>query len=544
MPGYTRPRSNGRVRRGLTALAAAAALSASLLAAAAPADATTSDDLTGTHPAPVPELAWEPCGSGLECATANVPLDYDDPDGATIQLALARQPAADPAQRIGSLFFNPGGPGGSAVEILQALGGSALYSDEVLASFDIVAMDPRGVGFSTPVQCFDTPEEALAFHGDDVIFPDTPEEVEREAHKSIAFAEQCLQRQGDLLTHLSTANVARDLDLLRQAVGDDKLHYAGYSYGTYLGATYANLFPGNVGSLLLDAAVTPTYGGPLKAGALPWHRNNSDVGSAETLQHFFDLCDKAGEDCSFGADGDPRAKFDELLARVSAEPIELVVEDLTFLIGRAEVTGLTINLLYSPTWSIVADLLQALYEDPSAETLVEMAGAAEAHPLVEMDPPGLPGATIANEPQTAIVCADTDTPDDPFVWPKLAASAEARAPYAGEFWTYVSVQPCASWPEDPDRYLGPFDAKTSAPALIIGNLFDPATPYRNAVELSEIMPGSRLLTLDGVGHASIGVSACVDDAITGYLLDGALPGKGAVCQPDFQPFDPVPVPGV
>lgn len=547
MPSFTRSWRDGPAWRVVMALAVAAALAWSLVASAVPAAAD--DKPEGTPAPPVPRLAWVPCGGGLECATASVPLDYTNPHGRKIKLALARLPAADRAHRVGSLFFNPGGPGGPAIPVLQAFGAGFLPAG-VNNRFDIVAVDPRGVGASTPVQCFDTPEQAVAFHADDIVFPTTPEEEQAVAEKSVALAEQCWNRQGWLLRHLSTANVARDFDLLRQAVGDEQISYVGYSYGTYVGATYANLFPDNVRSLVLDGAVDPSvYGGPLDEGPLPFTRINSHVASAEVLQAFFDKCVEAGAACSFGADGDPRAKFDELLKRVDATPIPIVGPDgAAILIGYDELIGGVIQSLYAPLWTPLADVLQQLYDatdagQAAAASAASKRSAAKLLRLATDANPSAPGLTMAAEPQVAIICADADTPDDPFAWPEIAAEAEQEAPYAGEFWTYVSQQPCAAWPErDPNRYLGPWDAKTANPALVIGNTLDPATAYDNARILEKLMPGSRLLTLDGVGHTSIGQSTCVNEAMAAYLASGALPEEGAVCEPDFGPFDPLPTP--
>jgi pimeloyl-ACP methyl ester carboxylesterase len=231
-------------------LAGGVALGAALLppaaVAAAPPDAGSP---------PVPVLAWTDCGGGLQCATAAVPLDYRRPRGERISVALARLPASDPAHRIGSLFINPGGPGGSGIGFLQGAG--QLFPAPVRARFDIVGFDPRGVGLSTPVRCFDSVVEQQAFFARFGLFPVTDREWRAAIAASQGFDRRCAERNAAILPHLSTANVARDLDLLRQAVGDRMLSYLGLSYGTYLGATYANLFPDRFRALVLDGVVDP-----------------------------------------------------------------------------------------------------------------------------------------------------------------------------------------------------------------------------------------------------------------------------------------------
>ncbi|HET9649258.1 MAG TPA: alpha/beta fold hydrolase, partial [Microlunatus sp.] len=193
----------------------------------------------------VPRLRWSGCGAELkafQCATATVPLDYDEPNGRTITVALTRLPATDRSHRIGSLFTNPGGPGGSGVDFVQQ-GASVLYSGQVRARFDIIGFDPRGVSRSTPATCFPTPEKEQAALSGDLPFPLVRRQLSRMNRETAALARACVQTSAERLRHLSTANVARDLELLRRAVGDARLSYAGYSYGTYLGATYAKLFP-------------------------------------------------------------------------------------------------------------------------------------------------------------------------------------------------------------------------------------------------------------------------------------------------------------
>ena len=249
-------RHRHRLRRSVLA-ALVAVLAATLFAV--PSATASSPPALGTGSAAVPRLDWGSCGEGLEafeCATAVVPLDYDRPKGKQITLALARLPAADPSRKIGSLFLNPGGPGGSGVEFVQGAG-PFLYSDEVRARFDLVGFDPRGIIRSTPLRCFDSLEEAEAAFFTPFQFPVTRAEERLWIQTDRAVARACAERGGPILNHMSTANVARDMDLLRRAVGDAKLTYAGYSYGSYLGSTYAKLFPSKVRALVVDGVLDP-----------------------------------------------------------------------------------------------------------------------------------------------------------------------------------------------------------------------------------------------------------------------------------------------
>ena len=260
------------------------ALAAALLAATVAAAPTAAAAPRGVNGAPVPTLHWRDCGDGFECTTAQVPLDYDQPQRPSIQLALLRLPASDRQHRIGSLFINPGGPGTSAVQIVRDLG-RTIYSPAVRARFDIVGMDPRGVGGSTPVRCYDTTEQSAEASILLKTAPNDPGQLAERVTAARDFATRCAQRNGDLLDHLSTANVARDLDLLRQAVGDRQISYDGISYGTYLGTTYAAMFPGNVRAMVLDGNFdAPAY---RSGGSTPFlgPTERTGVGDAAAVLH-------------------------------------------------------------------------------------------------------------------------------------------------------------------------------------------------------------------------------------------------------------------
>jgi pimeloyl-ACP methyl ester carboxylesterase len=498
---------------------------------------------SGTGSAAAPRLDWGSCaaeGEGLEafqCATAVVPLDYDRPKGKQITLALARLPAADPSRKIGSLFLNPGGPGGSGVDFLFGAG-PFLYSDEVRARFDLVGFDPRGIIRSTPLRCYDTLDEALA----DLApfqFPVTREEERVWTRTDRAVARACAERGGPILNHMSTANVARDMDLLRRAVGDAKLSYAGYSYGSYLGATYANLFPGKVRALIVDGVLDPvawSTGRGDQARTLPFStRLRSAKGAYQTLREFLRLCDAGGPNCAF-SEGNPARRFDRLARRLLREPVEFIdpASGETILVTYAELIGTTLGVLYDPSvWPLWAEILQQLDELTSPAAAAADLNALRARFGVALQQEDYPNFV---EGFPGVACSETRNPDNVAAWSRAARAQDRQFPYFGRPWTWLSSI-CEPWPGwDDDHFDGPWDHSTANPVLVIGNRFDPATPYHGAVTVDRLLPRSRLLTLAGWGHTSLFTSACVDAYVNTYLLTSRVPPKGTVCAPDVVPF--------
>ena len=477
---------------------------------------------------PVPALHWAACGNGFECTTAAVPLDYDYPGGPAISLALIRLPATDQAHRIGSLLTNPGGPGKSGVASIRSTPPSA-YPPGIRARFDIIGFDPRGVARSTPIQCFPSNRARSRFFAGVPLFPVTRREQVLVAAKNAEFGGICLRHNAAIMRHMSTANAAQDMDLLRQALGDQKLTFYGASYGSYLGNVYASLFPHRVRALVFDSIIDPAAWatGHGDGFTVPvYTRERSDVGTSATMRQFLQLCDRAGRRCAFSA-GDPQAKWQTLLARARRAPIPIPGgPPVTY----ADIVTRTVNLLSDPpqSWSALARDLQALYQasTPAARTASPLPAAGPAAPAYDN----------TDEALAAVTCADTNNPRDPFRWPPVARQRDRRFGPFGSFWAYLS-EPCATWPaRDHDRYTGPFGHRTSAPVLIIGTRFDPATPYGNARALARQLPGSRLLTLDGWGHVALGKSTCIAAYVDHYLVNLALPPPGTTCPPDQRPF--------
>ena len=509
------------------------ALTASTLAIPAATAGPTARGATAAA-APVPSLAWASCYKHFQCAAARVPLDYDEPTGAGIRLALIRLRASNPKRRIGSLFLNPGGPGGSGVDMVR-FGGRFLFSDKVRARFDLVGFDPRGIAASAPLRCFDSFDEALGVRAP-MAFPVTRAEEQVWVEADRALADACAQRGGAIIDHMSTANVARDLDLLRRAVGDSRLSYAGYSYGSYVGATYANMFPNNVRALLVDGVLDPIAWstGTDETRSLPFStRLHSDQGTYATLRQFFSLCNEGRANCAF-SEGSPRRRYDELAERLRHDPVELPDgEGGTFELGYDELVAFTTSAMYAPDfWPTFAELLNEV------DTLGDPEDAAAALQALRARLGGLNHEGYPNfiEGPPGVACSDSDNPESVEAWAEAARAADKEFPYFGRRWTWISSA-CEPWPgQDLDRYTGPFTKATHNQVLVIGNKYDPATRYRGAVTLRRLLPKSRLLTLEGWGHTSLFLSSCIDQKVSRYLLVPWLQSSDATCQPDVVPF--------
>ncbi|WP_223837493.1 alpha/beta hydrolase [Streptomyces venezuelae] len=476
----------------------------------------------------MPRLDWRPCtpGNPYDCATARVPLDHAAPAGRTIDLAVVRREATDPARRVGTLFINPGGPGGPGT--VQVPQNYDAIPAELRQRFDIVSWDPRGIGNSTAVNCFDDTDEAQAWaRSKPGGFPVTEKERTAwdEAYEDLA--RRCEKQDPDLLRHVSTADTAQDLDLLRQAVGEPRLTYIGVSYGTVLGATYANMFPGKVRAMVLDSNIDPnawTNNNSPDARTSTLLRMGSDRTAAATLDRFLDLCGAATTaKCAFSA-GSPQAtreKFDRLTQRLRERP----VGPWTYAVTVSD----AVNSLYLVAgWPALAQRLQDLWQ-----------GRAPQQAAYPPPPPVRhPNPYLGEEQPIAVWCGDSPNPEDPAVFQRLEEESAARAGDAGRYWTW-SGEPCTTWTaRAANRYTGPWDKSTAHPILVIGTRYDPSTPYEDAQAMARELGDARLLTHDGYGHTVLfnNASTCVATHETRYLVDGTLPPTGTICRPDRQPF--------
>lgn len=490
---------------------------------------------SGGQPDGAPALTWRPCEDpaqqGFECATAMVPLDYDRPSEESIELAVIRRRATKPSERIGSLFLNPGGPGGAGTDALPSWY-DRFFPAELRERFDIVSWDPRGVGRSTSVRCFADTAEATAFWARQPAgFPVGEKERQAWFAGRAELAEGCTQRASKLLPHVSTPESARDLDRLRQAVGDEQLNYWGLSYGTFLGAVYANLFPDKVGGLILDGNVDPRNYADGAMDSEPRQttslRMGSDLGSADTLEQFLGLCGKAATaDCAFSA-GSPEAtdaKMTELMQRLRRHP----VGEWTY---ARTVSELRQHLYFvHPGWTDAAEMLQALWQGraPSAAA------------------PPVPGKYPGTEQEAAVVCSESPNPRELSRYAELDEFSAARAGDLGRRWVW-DYEWCAQWPATAaHRYTGPWDRPTAHTILVVNPVYDTATSYQAAEAMTRELADARLLTLDGYGHtALLNPSTCVNRYAVSYLTTGALPPAGASCRQDTPPFTPAkPVGGI
>ena len=482
-----------------------------LLVTACSGSAGEADDSTQrTRPVDaVGALEWTSCEDDVgvvdtECATLQVPLDHGDPDGAAIDIAIARVVAGEPARRIGSLVFNPGGPGGSGVEFLTQA--ALLMPSEIAARFDLVGFDPRGVGASTAVVC-DVPIDdstVLLDEGDDAAYAAM---VEQQAEDLAA----CTDASLDLAPFLGTNHAARDLDRLRAALGDDALSYVGYSYGTRLGATYAELFPDNVRALVLDAAVKPTT-----------DLLELDLGQAEgfdrALRNFAEACD-ADTDCLLQELG-PTLDVIADLRREIADVESFPTDDGARILTPGELDLGIIAALYSKdAWPFLAQALSTAEVDQDG-TLLQVLGDGLAGRRADGT---YDNSGVAN---TFINCADvTDRPD----LEQVRSDAEQAAAGSEFFGDLLRGSTGCLGVPPTDEALTIGSAAAAAPILVLGNTGDPATPYEWSVELADVLESAVLYTVEAEGHTAFGTIACVTETVVDYLVELAVPAPGASC---------------
>lgn len=450
-------------------------------------------------------LSWKSCQPrGFQCASLDVPVDYTNPGGATLSLALMRLPASNQSTRIGSLLTNPGGPGGSALDFLT--GWAGLISPQLRARFDLVAFDPRGVGKSTPIVCHDTLQKLVSVDPS----PSTQAEWDEAGAVSKKFADDCEQKYPSLLPFVGTKNVARDMESVRIAVGEDKLTYVGYSYGTAIGAVYADMYPGRVRAFVLDGAVDLS---------LDFEEANKSqmIGFERAFNAYLDDCRQ--RKCSLTKDGDPGAAVDKLLAQVETKPLPAPSADRPA--GPGEVLLGIISALYSKSeWNaLTGALVNAINGDGSG--MIRLTDE-----YLQRNPDGTyPNLIEAN---AAVNFDDKTCPKDPSAYIAMAARLKQAAPRFGESAASSGLL-CAFWPTTPDPLTVP-RAAGAPPIVVISTTNDPATPYEQGVALSKQLESGKLIIHRGEGHTIYAQGdSCVDAAVNAYLINLTVPDAGKTC---------------
>ncbi|WEO79264.1 alpha/beta hydrolase [Cryobacterium sp. SO2] len=455
-------------------------------------------------------LDWTDCDDGMQCTTATAPLDWDDPAAGSVELALVRQPAT--GERIGSLLVNPGGPGASGYEFVKD---SVDYATDAALQerFDIVGFDPRGVGKSSAVACYEPAQMDQYLYGLTEAERGSDAWIQEQEASATAFATACTEKTGALLGEVDTQSAARDLDLLRAVLGDAQLNYLGFSYGTFLGATYAELYPDKVGRLVLDGALDPST-------------SNFEVtatqaqGFESALRAYLTDC-LAGTDCPFdGTVDDAMATIKALLASVDVNPI--TATDGRQLGANALLTAIIYPLYQATAWDYLSDMFDTVLQG-SADGAMQFADAYNGR--------NADGTYADNSTEAfmAINCVDYAYDDDPAAMRDQAAQIEALAPTIGTYMAYGDIS-CANWPYAFTGERQEIHATGAAPILVVGTTNDPATPYVWAQNLAEQLDSGQLVTYKGEGHTAYNKSnSCVNDAVDNYLIDGTVPAADPMC---------------
>lgn len=455
-----------------------------------------------TAPPGTASIDWSDCGGGFQCGTLQVPLDYAHPNGDTIELAVTRHPAADPSRRIGVLLLNPGGPGGSAVELARAYPRGGDLGDR----FDIVGFDPRGVGESTPLDCHSHLQDI--YDADPTV--DSPADKAEILRTSKAFVAECQRKYAKLLPHLGTADVARDMDQVRQALGEDQINYLGFSYGTSIGQAYAAQFPTRVRAMILDGVVDLAPDGITAA-------ESQAAGFQTALDSYVAHC--AADGCGFARPADQ--VIDQVVAAAERDPIAAPGADRPAgpgVVSLALAGALYSEVLWAPLSRALRDAL-----DGDGTGLVELADQ-----YLGRNPDG----SYPNQFEIyfAVSCLDDTWPRSTDEFFADAKAAGKKVPLFGEAIVIDYIR-CALWPVDPEPVEPvPSDTKGLPPIVVVSTTKDPATPYENGVAVAKQIPGAVLVTNEGEGHTIVGQGKpCIDDMALAYLTDLTVPDDGLTC---------------
>ena len=493
------------------------ALSLALLISGCASTSTIREPLSDLAEYENQKLDWATCYDDFECTDLLVPINYADLTVGTFEISVLRYKAQDQKNRIGSLIVNPGGPGGSGVD--YAYKAEYIFDPDVLDRFDIVGFDPRGVDRSAPIKCLNDAETDASYAAD--AKPDNEAELTAAMADSKEFMDKC-QSSNEYLTHYSTAEAARDMDILRAALGDEKLNYLGKSYGTYLGTLYAQFFPDKVGRMVLDGAMDPNI-------SIRDQNISQAKGFDEALGAFITDCAKE-DDCPLSTDKE----------EATTQIISIFTSAVTNPLPRkskGDDRTATESL-------IVLGTASALYDDidgwPKLRTAIAEALRGYGDTFLELSDQyterGSDGKYTSNSLDAGAIIDCLDWPDSRTTdqIKNDAQSFTDAAPIFGPYLAYSSITCKFFTAPAKDKFTRPTNKITSidtAPIIIIGTTGDPATPYEWAVGLSKIFTSSKLITLNADGHTGQGRgSACVDDAVDAYLLEGKSPKKNLNCR--------------
>lgn len=457
-------------------------------------------------------LEWSQCGE-LECAEVTVPLDWTRPDSGAIKLAVTRRPARDEGARIGSLLYNPGGPGSSGVDMVRDFG-DQLITDRVASAYDLVGFDPRGVGSSRPIDCL-TDEQMDDWLAADYAL-DTPDGLEQAQNAGESFAEGCDRLTGPLLPFVDTWSAARDLDVLRATLGDEELHYLGASYGTLLGATYADFYPDGVGRMVLDGALNPANTGDDVL-------IEQAMGFDQSLRAYAAAClDGETGPCPLSGSVDEAMRQVSALIDAAADaPLETGTDrDVT---AAMFTTGVITALYSDDSWPFLSEALEQAKKEDGSDLLYL------ADLYADRNDNGEYGSNLLEAFQ-AINCLDYPALQTDREMKEQADRLAEVAPIFGPRMAYGDLL-CSQWPYPAVRTPEPITAAGAAPILVVGTTGDPATPYAWAQQLADQLESGVLLTYEGEGHtAYTRGSECIDRTIDAFLLDGTMPKEGARCR--------------
>ncbi|MFF2272428.1 alpha/beta hydrolase [Agromyces sp. NPDC058136] len=455
-------------------------------------------------------LEWERCGDGMGCTTATAPLDWNDPAAGEIELALVRHVAS--GDKLGSLLVNPGGPGGSGYDfVLDSL--DYAVGEPLQERFDVVGFDPRGVGRSSSVACYEPAEM------DDYLYGIIPEErgsdawIEAVGDSAGDFGAACDENTGELLANVDTVSAARDMDLLRAVLGDEQLNYLGFSYGTFLGATYADLYPEKVGRLVLDGAIDPS------ASDFEVSKAQS-VGFEGAIDAYLEDC-LSSADCPFeGTVADARDEIGRLLDSVDQSPLR--GSDGRMVGADTLLTAIIYPLYSADSWPYLSDMLESTMFGDADPALA----FADGYNGRNADGTYLDNSTEAFR---AINCLDYTYQSDVAVMRDKAAQIAEAAPLIGKYMGYGDLS-CVNWPYQSDRERAEIHAEGAAPIMVVGTTGDPATPYEWAVALADQLESGVLVSYEGEGHTAYNKSnSCVNGAVESYLIDGTVPASDPDC---------------